>query len=122
MDKYGQIGPEKGDYASDARAVATNLADVGACFVAFAHDGTRMNLILVPRMHVACEGAEPAGLERAGEVPAWWIHVAVTEHGAYWFDVFNYADPGYVASKLDITLVDGTALAEFLTRLGSALR
>jgi hypothetical protein len=135
MDGYGQIGPEKGDYAADVRAVADQL-DAGPTLVSLADKGTKLNLVLVPALRIQgrspnVEGtfghtvvAEAIGLPRRPDLSSGdldnWLFVGVIEHGAYWFRPGGYISAGYVADKLDVEVADGETVAEFLTRLHAA--
>lgn len=123
MDEHGQVGPEKGDYGRDVRAVATLMATLQrSVYVPFAANGTRLGLLLTRKADLATLRATPEGLaEVEGDpwvaAPAGWVHVSVANHGSYWFNLATYLNDGYIASKLDVTATDGAALGEFLTRL-----
>lgn len=118
MDQYGQIGPEKDDYADDVRNVARGLCGA-TVYVKLADQGTRYNILLTSKADLGGPGGYPDGLDEEGEYVSTgrWVHVAVTEHGAYWFNVQAYNAPGYIATKLGLTPTDGEVIGEFLTRL-----
>lgn len=118
MDQFQQTGPEKGDYAADVRALARTLTSGLPTTVALAHRVTRMQLVLSLYDWVTVITPPPGvdGEERA------FMFVAVIEHGAYWFALDGYLDPGFVADKLGLAYVDGATVAEFLTRVGIELR
>lgn len=121
MDEYGQIGPEKGDYERDCRTVAHMLRKWGTVFVAFAANGTRMNLTLVHKgglMTLGADAARPAGISGSAETTQ-WVLVVREEFGSYWFDLAGHIDPGYLQGKFDrCGEVDAEALTEFLLRVG----
>lgn len=114
-----EIRPDEPGYASYCRLVvdALSRADENNCvFVALVAKSTRMELAIVLQsaMFQVTEPRQPAANAYA--------MVAVMEHGAYWFDLESYLAPSYVAEKLNITSADGETIAEFLTRLGAAMR
>lgn len=126
MDAFGAIGPEKGDYAEDSRAVAKLLRSYGAVYVELADKSTKLRIVLTGREHLVCPGAEPSGVplrepnhDDSEEVPANYLHVAVLDHGAYWFRLGDFHQPGYVAARLGIEEPDGETVGEFLTRLNA---
>lgn len=126
MDKYGQIGPEKGDYDHDVRTIAHALDDGDHAISAIlAHRGTRMQTVLASKKHLLVIGGDPLSGQSARERDATeahlWLFVAVQEHGAYWFRVDTVAHPSYVAEKLDVMAADAETITDFLTRLGAAM-
>lgn len=114
MDQHGQIGPEKGTYAADAREVARRLLNGAPVYVAVAHRMTRIDLILIRAEHLSAPGQMPSQITgHDGE----WLYVSWIEHGSGWFDISTYLAPDYVAESLNASPVDGETIAEFLTRL-----
>ena len=120
MDEYGQIGPEKGDYAADMQAVWRALQDAGdpkPVFVKLADAGTLLRLLVAWAPAIGVPGSAPWPVDGTSEPLEDWFFVAVVEHGAYWFRVDTLQKGGYVASKLGLEARDGETVAEFLTRL-----
>lgn len=115
MDAYGQIGPEKGEYAADVRDVSRCLTGA-TVHVALADRGTCLGMFLTT--------AEDLSMPKGGKMPAavrlneGYVLVALPDHGAYWFKLDGgYHAPGYVAERLGLGQGDGEIVAEFLTRL-----
>lgn len=120
MDVHGQIGPEKGDYAADVKRVADVLETGRTAYVKLADRGTSYRLVLIERESLAFPALDPDSPIDGVPPGSNYLFVAVIEHGAYWFRLDTYPDPGYVADKLDLHEADGEVLAEFLSRLGFA--
>lgn len=128
MDEYGQIGPEKGDYERDCRQVAHALRNHGNVFVAFAANGTRMDLTLIHKADLLClpNGARPAGIGKLGaDLPdtSQWVLVVREGYGSYWFDLTAHIAPGYLQGKFERTTdIDAEVLTEFLVCVGVECR
>lgn len=120
MDEHGQIGPEKGQYPADVRAVARLLRDNGHVLVKLSDRMT------VYWLHIALREGIPTMLDNGyviGGVPsdAGYVLVSCVEHGSYWFQLGGFNAPEYVATKLDLAgVVDGEIISEFLARLAAA--
>lgn len=126
MDKYGQIGPDKGDYDHDVALVANALtAGIQAVSVILAHRGTRMQIVLATKEHLLVYGGDPLSGQSARERDATeaqlWVFVAMQEHGAYWFRLDTIAHSSYISEKLDVMPGDAETIMDFLTRLGRAM-
>jgi acetylornithine/succinyldiaminopimelate/putrescine aminotransferase len=117
MDKYGQIGPDKGEYDHDVALVANSLtAGIQAVSVILAHRGTRMQLLLASKEHTLVFGGDPL-YDAAGV----WVFLAVQEHGAHWFRIDTIAHTSYLREKLGVTEADAETISDFLVRLGHAM-
>lgn len=119
MDAHGQIGPEKGGYAQDVKEVAILLASE-TTYVRLADHGSQYRLLLTLRDLVVSLGDEDDQIDGVPRGEG-FIHVAVQEHGAYWFQLGGFQASGYVGSKLGLGEKDGSVIGEFLTRLAIAL-
>lgn len=122
MDRFGQIGPEKGDYDRDVLAVA-NALEHGerAVTLALAHRMTRQQVTIALKRKMEVIGADygggPPGTKGDGE----FAYVSVDEKGAYWFRIDVRVDAGYLASKLGLRTPDADALSDFLCRIARVL-
>lgn len=122
MDGFGQIGPDKGNYAADVKATVTELEAGGPVYLALADRGTKYELVLVLADRIAA--MELAALRRSfgADSTQDWLFVGWLGHGAYWFKLDGgYIAPSYVAKSFGVeSEADGEVLAEFLTRLQAA--
>lgn len=110
----GVIGPERGSYAADVRAIAERLDAGWTVFVALDDEGTRYNLVVARVQDIDSLGRDPGGVTDE------YLFVAVQDHGAYWFNPTSLLTPDYVANKLNVSDTDGKVIGEFLTRLNAA--
>lgn len=119
MDGYGQVGPEKPDYAADCEGIRDMLESGNTVYVAFAADHSRVNLILASRDHLGYlrkEWEPDVPVSIVGVPPGnGYLMVAVIDRGAYWIQ--PGAHYGYIADKLGLEDKDGENVAEFLSRL-----
>lgn len=121
MDKFGQIGPEKGDYDRDVKAIADALNYGGrAVTLALTHRLTRQQVTVALKRTMEVCGADYGG-GPPGTKGGDFAFVAVDEKGAYWFRVDMLTDPSYIVTKLGLNVVDAETLSDFLRRLGLAL-
>jgi hypothetical protein len=128
MDEYGQIGPEKGDFAVDCAEVAHHLMTQAApLYVTLTHRLTRMEVLLTMKRDWdrPAGGGEPQGVRQ--EVPsAPWLLVTVIERGACWAQLGKGWTPvgGYIDSHMTregtFNEVDAETVAEFLREVGEA--
>lgn len=123
MDRYGQIGPEKGNWNQDCRRVAEVLADGETPFVALAHRGTRQEVMLMPASRAWCVEAKPTGIDATDSPP--WALLSVVGRGACWVQLgVGYVHAGYIAGHLSGAghdPVDAESLAALLEGVAAAL-
>lgn len=123
MDRYGQIGPEKGNWKQDCRRVAEVLRRRGVPFVALAHGGSRQEVMLTLASRAWCVEAEPTGID-VNDLPPWAL-LSVVGRGACWVQLgVGYMHAGYLAGHLSgegYNAVDAESLAVLLDGVSAAL-
>lgn len=123
MDRYGQIGPEKGNWNQDCRRVADVLADGRTPFVALAHRGTRQEVMLVLASRAWCVESEPEGID-ANDSPPWAL-LSVVGRGACWVQLgVGFMRAEYLAEHLSAeghNPIDAESLAALLDGVSAAL-
>jgi hypothetical protein len=118
VDRFGQIGPEKGDYADDVESIADKLRfNENPVTFPLTHRMTRQQVTVALKDKVEVYGAGPEGTRGDGL----WVFVAVDEKGAYWFRIDFLVEAGYAAAKLNLHPVDAETLVEFLALLADKL-
>lgn len=123
-DRFGQIGPEKGDFAEDCLALAVLLRAGRTVYVPLAHRMTRQGITLALSDSIDVPWAGPEGMhQRHEEAP--WLFLAVEGRGAYHFRCGrDWNDAGYVAGHLckdGYNEVDSESIKLLLDQLGDAL-
>jgi hypothetical protein len=147
MDTYGQIGPEKDDYAADCFVVGRQLfTEVHAVHVTLAAAMTAHHLVLTPLLAVRNFGSYDTGIGPYNEL---WDEEAIYPTGsngqrrsvkrlghngyllvtrtnqdgpgAYWFDTRSWHACSFVWAKLNLrSRPDAVAIAAFLHRVQHA--
>jgi hypothetical protein len=121
MDRFGQIGPEKGAYDEDVSNIA-NALQYGERAVTFAltHRMTRQQVTVVLKDKMEVYGADHGG-GPPGTRGGCFAYVGVDEHGSYWFQIDLLVHWSFLKTKLGLHDVDAQTLSEFLAKLGGAL-
>lgn len=114
MDEYGQVGPDKPDYADDVRTIRELVGDGYPQSIRFAHRSTALQITFVPWPAIDGERNKPSGF--ATDTP---LLVAITRDGSPGVAAFlptrHWLHPGYVAQYLGWPIGEGDdTIARFL--------
>lgn len=129
MDRYGQIGPDKGDYDEDCQLIAGWLRRLLPVFVKLAAEGTGFEVALIPVGALALASADesgkrcyPAGTQALDGTVGTQLLVVIRDKGSAWFDTRLRKAPPYIAEKFGYSNpIDPASIADFLDRVGRAL-
>lgn len=112
-DEYGQVGPDKPDYADDLTRIAALLGHGSTVDVLFTARSTAKHVILARLAIVDLLGARPVGFADRGDA----LFVGIDNGRAAWLPMSGWLHEGYIAQYLGQSWGDGSddhPLADFL--------
>jgi hypothetical protein len=132
MDRYGTIGPARGDYASDVDHIAKLLRDGMTVYVEHCALGSRHRLLMVctgqPNFIAYCNSQEAidAGGDRTHRYDKEeWLFVGINTEGGAWGGLYPFGSapaPSYLAEKLGLRYGgDADTLARFIGDIWEAM-